>query len=436
MKDVNKTALSICVVMLVISCSFGILEATQKENLGTISATACKDYGVVSHVSKGSKGIPIIVLEETHESIAGQIQHAITLVRLHDKYKMKDIALEGYLKERAKIDTEWFKKATHGLEFLSKAGIAVSLLKEGDISSAEFMKLVYDDVTLHPIETKREYELEINPEIANKGLNSYLGKIAAQSSENSKWVEEKVKMLNDTTKIKPLEENLTIGEDIKRRAERLSLKFTSDEQKAFESYLTFLRKRVKSNKILFDSTIAIANQQNIPFVLMIIGAGHTQGISKMLDETNRPFAVITSLALKNNDKRGSLPWKMYERKYKRLSVFSEGFFMETILKAFPLTHKNRKPEPVLNEEWFKCKGTIYAWTTRICESLIGGGSGKQPPGGGGPPWGFSSDEFNFNRKLFIDPNQIKIVYNDEKKREGKAVLLPLVFYPDDSGICQ
>ena len=98
-------------------------------------------------VSKGIKGVPILILEENHDSRAGQIQLAITLVRLYNQYGMKHIALEGYLKERPKIRAEWFARAAHG-DLTAKVRAAVNLLQEGEISSAEFMKLVYDESML------------------------------------------------------------------------------------------------------------------------------------------------------------------------------------------------------------------------------------------------------------------------------------------------
>lgn len=84
--------------------NFGEIKAEQKkQNVKAIAEVVGKEVSAVGKVSDGTKGVPIIVLEETHSSRIGQIQHAITLNRLYEHYKMKDIALEGYLQERPKI---------------------------------------------------------------------------------------------------------------------------------------------------------------------------------------------------------------------------------------------------------------------------------------------------------------------------------------------
>lgn len=288
------------------------------------------------------------------------------------------------------------------------------------------MKLVYDDITLHPIEVVSEYEMTLDPNIVTKALNSYLSKIAGQSSKDNEWIQEKIKTLNDpNSATRPLEENLAIGESIKKRAEELSLQFDASERQGMETYIAFLRGRADANKTLFDSTIDVADQQNVSVVAMIIGAAHTEGISKLFNTAHRPFAVITPLALKQHEKKGELPWNMYERKYKKLSVFSEGFFTETLLKVFPGTTK-KKPEPVLNELWFEIKATLYAYTEKIANNLLvvqnlPVGSGKVPP------YGLSNDDFNFKDQIRIDLSRIQIVYDDPQKKEGRAVLFPVIF---------
>jgi hypothetical protein len=103
-------------------CLLGCSKGSQGQkgrDAEAIAKEACQEVGVVEKTSKGTKGAPIIILEENHASRAGQIQHAITLVRL---------------------------------------------LREGEISCAEFMRLVYDDIFLHPIETISEYGVELDEE--------------------------------------------------------------------------------------------------------------------------------------------------------------------------------------------------------------------------------------------------------------------------------
>ncbi|MDM8539300.1 hypothetical protein QUF70_21300, partial [Desulfobacterales bacterium HSG17] len=343
----NGIIISGVLLVLVMFSFFDRAEAEQKEqDLELIANTVSKDFAEVTQLHK-IKCTPVVIVEESHDSLAIQIQSAIALVRLHDKYGMKDIALEGYLKEQPKINTQWFDDATKCLKPSSKAGIAVSLLKEGEINSAEFMKLVYDDIELHPIETKDGYEMKFESKKILQALNSYLTKISKNSSSNQKWAQNKIKTLSDKKAIKTrsIEENFDIAEAIKKRAEKLSLKISKDDRQAMEDYLEFLSKRKQADKTLFKLTEQVAEQEDISIVAMIIGGAHTEGISEMLEESCRPFAVLTPLSLKNLDEKGLLPWEMFERKYKKVSVYENGFFTETLIKTFSSALK--KPESVL-----------------------------------------------------------------------------------------
>lgn len=87
---------------------------------------------------------------------------------------------------------------------------------------------------------------------------------------------------------------------------------------------------------------------------------------------------------------------------------------------------------MLNEDWFQSKSAVYAYTTKIVETLLGAEGGPGPDSEK-QKLPFSDDEFRFEEKIFIDIRNIKIVYDDVKNRKGKAVLFPVVFYPDDSG---
>ena len=143
----------------------------------------------------------------------------------------------------------------------------------------------------------------------------------------------------------------------------------------------------------------------------------------MLKQAGRSFAVITPLSFVNEEEMANLTWKMLERKYKRLSVYSEGF-TETFLKAFPLP-KQKKPEPVLSEPWFQGKAELYLFTEKIARHVLGPPS---PPGGGRPPFGLADDAFN-GRWVFIDPRRIILI--PAKEDEVQTVLFPVILNPND-----
>lgn len=429
-----------------------------------VAREASKDIGKVEGSFQGTKGAPIMILEEVHNSRAGQIEHAITLVRLYERYGLRHIALEGYLKERPEINTNWFAKASRGLSPAVKARVAVRLLKEGEISCAEFMKLVYEDFLLCPIETKKEYSVELPIEAAGVPM-LYLLKIAQQSlterhvpkllelqKEIEKldakkdieiyqkkvremfdyiltadpWARAKAKRIQDVDVIKTMsgEQHVASIEEIVNRAKKLSVRIEPEEKQAMERYLAFWRGRVKASKTMVLSTQGIADQPDVSIIAMVIGAAHTEGMCDMLKKAGRSFAVITPLSFGNEEEITNLSWEMLERKYKRLSIYSEGF-TEAFLKAFPLI-KQKKPEPVLSEPWFQGKAELYLFTERIARQVLGPPS---PPGGGIPPFDFPDDAFN-GRWIFIDPGRIILIHASED--EVKTVLFPAILNPNDS----
>ncbi len=430
-----------------------------------IARDVSQGVGDVSRGTKGTKGAPILIMEEIHTSRAGQIQHAIMLVRLHDRYGLKNIALEGYLKERPEIKTDWFTDAAQGLSPTDKSRIAVRLLQEGEISCAEFVKLVYDDVSLHPIETKSEYEVSVDDEASTAPM-LYLLKIALQSLRQehmpklkqlmdefdqvqrgsdkeaiekkhtelfdyilstNDWVQAKVKVLQDRDAVMAMsaEQNLALVKEIVDRAATLSVKLEPPEKSAMERYLAFWNGRIAASKTMVIAAGGIAEKPDVPIVAMVIGAGHTEGMGTLLRDAGRTFAVVTPLSLKNREEMGDLTGAMlFDRKYERLSVFSRGF-TETLLKAFPSPSK-KKPEPVLGEGWLQGKVELYIYVEKITGSILGP---PTPPDSGKPPFGFADDAFK-GRRIFIDPKRIVIV-PDTPDGKGRAVLFPVILNPND-----
>lgn len=58
------------------SASAGLLKATSIE---TIAREACDEVGKIGRSFQGTKEVPILILEEVHNSRACQIEHTITL---------------------------------------------------------------------------------------------------------------------------------------------------------------------------------------------------------------------------------------------------------------------------------------------------------------------------------------------------------------------
>ena len=175
-----KKTIVMTIIFMLSVFSYDLVNAGQgSTDVKVIANSVCKEVGVVRNTFQGKKIAPVMVMEEAHNSRSIQIQNAIAMVRLYSKYGLRDIALEGYLKDDTKIDTDWYYKAARK-DTRARIEVAVRLLEEGEISSAEFLKLAYEDVSLHPIEISKEYNVELGEKAQTAPLLCLL-KIAQNS---------------------------------------------------------------------------------------------------------------------------------------------------------------------------------------------------------------------------------------------------------------
>jgi hypothetical protein len=384
--------------------------------LDEIARNIAKDVAAVGKTSASGSGAPVLILEETHTSRASLIQHAIVLTRLYARYGLRDVALEGYLQDKPKIDARWFTDRLR-LRPVDRARVAVRLLKEGEISAAEFSKLVYADINLVPAEVSSQHNVSLG-DGAYDAVLALAQKISPSRGDAvSKKLEAAVK--------DPLsaEEQLNMAESLDRDRASMKIVLPPKTLRDWQSWLAFWRARAGGNKTMLEATLSASSGSASRMIAMNVGAAHTEGLCGMLRNANRPYAVITPLALKNHDVRGDIDHN-YPRKEKRLSVQTDGFFMSAIQGA---TTKSIKPEPDVNEPWLQAKALIYQLTDVIANRLVGQPS---PPSGGKPAFDFSEDDLR-GRWVRVDPTQIEIV-PDDLNGKRKAVLFPLVLNPGDS----
>ncbi|HEY6328784.1 MAG TPA: hypothetical protein VI756_05565, partial [Blastocatellia bacterium] len=331
--------------------------------------------------------------------------------------KLRAIGLEGYLKERPKIDGVWFTRKWPGQTRIQNARVAVRLLKEGEISEAEFMKLVYDDVDLTPVETISQYKVALS----DKALDTMLDLAQQIDPSRAKEIQQKLADAESKGVSLSAEEHLAIAEDLEKQRVSKGIELPAERKADWQSWLDFWRGRAGGNQTMLTSMTGVLQQSSVP-AAMVVGAAHTLGLGNLLVTAGRPFAVVTPLALKRNDKRGDLA-KNYDLKDHSLSVQPEGLLMTTIAGAVPANAK--KPEPVIFPvPWFEAKARIYQFTDRIANSILGP---PAPPGGGKPPFGFGDDEFR-TPLVQVNPHQIVFLPDDHGR---KTVVFPVVLNPSD-----
>lgn len=447
-------------------------QSAKRGDITAIANDTSKDIARVTQVSDGKNGAPIIVLEEQHDSRAAQIELAIVLNRLYHSQNLRHIVLEGYLKEDPAINTDWYERA--GKNKQSVHSVAVRLLEEGEINSAEFIKLAYHDSLVIPAETQAEYPYDVpdereiavtcvsylyqlalkspNPEMSAKltrmmseverleadpiareaklkAIREFIGGKKPSEISDDPWIKEATAYFTEPERAANahIEAEIAIYEELQKRIAGASVEKDPKQEADVEKFLAFLRKRSTASNTMVTVAASIADRADTPAVAMIIGAAHTSKVSQLLQAAGRPFAVVRPLVLDASADLSSIPLTMYERKRKRLSIYSEGI-AKTLLQSFP---RSIKPPPVVQQQWFEAKAELYLFTDRIAEAVLGdwSGGGAGPPPNLQPPFGFGDDEFK-GKSVYIDPNKISVVPDGETGKRY-AVLFPVSLNRDD-----
>ncbi len=161
------------------------------DSVKAIAESIAAGVGKVGTVVDGKSGGSIFVFEETHISPAGQIEIAIMLNRLYENHDLRHVGLEGAFTKDGRLDATRYHyppsfRAHDPVQ--PPQDTVVSWLEGGDISSAEMMTLVYEDIEVVGIEDRNEY----NPELSDAASTApvlYLYQIAVLGLTQNQIVE-------------------------------------------------------------------------------------------------------------------------------------------------------------------------------------------------------------------------------------------------------
>jgi hypothetical protein len=412
-----------------------------RTSLRDLTQDVSHDVAFVGKNSEAGSGAPVLILEEAHNSRSSLIENAIVLTRLYRRFGLRDIALEGYLKDGQILDAGWYTDRSF-VTPLDRARVAVRLLKEGEISAPEFMRLSFTDVNLIPAEISSEYKVTMR-----KGAISVMAELARKARGGNGGG-----VLNNTkdsgANSISAEIQVRYAEDLERRRISSNITLSRSALDDWESYLSFWRCRAAANRTIMDAALSAPNSKYMWPVGINVGAAHTEGLGDLLSVSGRPHAVITPAALRNNDFRGDIN-RNYSFKEKQQSVQQDGLFMSAIDRSLRLhrrhntpqtgsqrftnvaytlysrpNSKSSEPQPVINESWFQAKATVYQFADALALHVLGAGSNSI---GGEPPFGFSQSEFSGNL-VRVDLMKVTIISNGV----DKAVLFPVTLNPGDS----
>ncbi len=462
---------ALIVVLLLMACN----STVPRPEVAAIGAALPREAGTVKTVSEGEVGAPIVVIEESHDSRAGQLETAVVLSRLHDQFGLRDVVLEALFQENPEDGVPPPEIATRG-STLERAHYMARLVRDGEIGGGEFATLVYNDVVLHPAETIGEYSagLKIDGKIA---AILYLGQVAVSSLDAESqakavayaknlqehpdesisdererqllaamkmaeyvigldpWSKGILAKLHDHKTLPSIEGEIALFESIVQRGQEHNAEIPDYLRQALDEYLDFLRKRSAASSTIVSSVASVADDPKVPLVAVNIGAGHTERVCALLKEAKRPFVLLSLAALQEENDHSRLSLQELARKYD-LQPIQDGVMRESLLAVYSVktTEMARnKPKPVMQQDWFKAKAELYASTAGLAAGGNGSFGPTKPPGGPPPDGNWYPMDPNdprrknlgSNRHISINPGSIFIRREKGKPEEVlfEAVLM-------------
>lgn len=329
----------------------------------------------------------VIVFEENHGSVAGQIEIAMMLNRLYERYGLRHIGLEGYFATEGKLDTEWFRDTKRFVALQpirEREDIIAQLLEEGEINSSELMALVYDDVEVVGIENETEYLVEPPDQdattiylvqIAVKGMTQEeLGQVTTLLDSKKveeainlavgtdEWTKEKYVKLQDTTHPPSCEEFIQIAGEIEARASQVNAAIRDEDRNNLRELRLFFEMCSQRSKTMVKHTLELLQQHPVAPVAITVGAAHTQKVVELLRAKGVSLAVIRGNALAENRENGDLHIDAYLRKTLSQSIDPAG-------KLGALLDGRKKPRPVVNELWYQSKSSLYYLASYLAHAV-------------------------------------------------------------------
>jgi hypothetical protein len=326
------------------------------KDLDKIAKQVAEDVGTVQTTHAQGETGPVFVFEEFHTSRVGQLQIAVMLLRLHEKHGLKRIGLEGTVQSRRPLDGTWFHNAGGKDARDARENVAVRILAEGEISSSEFMALLFPSIEVYGIEVAAEMNVkqpEGNPlafylvSIAEKlatpadlkktlallveakglekdGKKEEANKKTKEAFEHlltaHPWLRDRYQRGNDAASLGTMKRHT---EEIKAKAAELGLIIPARTQEEFKQYMGFLEARHKASDTMVSRATELARTASRQPVAFIIGAAHSERVMELLRESKISFALIRPHPI--NPEYGQMSIKQFERKHKQQwALNSEG----------------------------------------------------------------------------------------------------------------
>lgn len=376
------------IVLSLASC-----KSTPKLNPESVAPDIAKDIGIVQKTwASGNKG-PVFVFEEVHTSRVGQLQIAAMLVRLHDRYGVTNISLEGSIWTGKALDSGWYHNAVSGQSDAreAKEDLAIRMVSDGEISSAEMMAMLFPDVRVYGVEDRNQYNQELN---SKGGTIDYLLAIAeatlteddarkvnsllAQNKPKDQRAREALEyMLNANPWVKGQYENLKKSssfsseqmiarlKSIQAKAREVGAQVPAEAQQDMQAEIQFMQTASERSATMVTNALQLPDTSAKTPEVLIIGAAHADKVIELLQNQNVSYSLIQPLDLDTG--LGSMTSAEYERKIKGKWASNLPGTLGYVL------NRQKKPPPVIERPAGNSYASMQLATILMARGVRAGG---------------------------------------------------------------
>jgi hypothetical protein len=412
--------------------------------------------GKTGVVHDAGEGAPILVIEEDHGSITGQLQQAVMLNRLHEKYGLVNLVLESYSEGSLDDGAQNVRKAiANG----TNEEIAAAMLSEGEINAVEFIKITHPTVAVIKGEknsmkynrgqgTEVEYLLKAklalglividNKSVTDAVAEAFLRSLAKNHKietaeqfeaiidaadgliKEDTWTRQRDGILfPQGTGELSIETEANALDEVVARVNQLPTQFAGLVTSISE-FKSFLAARSAASDDMVSAALQVSRNKRTAVVAMIIGAAHTSKVTNLIQAANVPYTVIRASAMDSTlDVR--LSPGSYDNKMKGRSVSIVLGSLFTSVPPTQIAAEKFKPAPVLQQEWLASKAELYSKVENLGSALAGSGDGGDKPPFTNIVAGFPDDFFR-GKFFHIDRTKIKMT----RDRGRKVITFPVV----------
>lgn len=333
-----------------------------------VLAGVSSGVGKVGETKAGAASRRVVVFEEMHTSVLGQVETALMLLRLHDRDGLRHVLLEGLTKDKKFPETQWFRDLG-GADNELRNELLVSLLRQGEISAVELIALAFPDVVVHAAEDPALYAVELTRrgEIAT---TVYLYKIALKSVRPEHMA--RIRQLSQQKKMQELieyvisldgwakqryeqgkngrgdisaEQLLSVAQEIEERAAAVGAEITDEDRAAMSEMKAFFKAADDRTRVMVNTALGL--DESVSLMALNIGAAHTERTLRLLGDAGVTYGLLTPVSLAQNLENGELSREAFERKGKLQSVAFTDYGLSSLLDG------RKKTPPVVDTPWFK-----------------------------------------------------------------------------------